>query len=113
MKWRPVKTAPKDKLILLAQPPYNPGDDPWVVMQGRWVDMPHSNQVMKHLREGTMASIPKPPYDPGWEAHYPGIMQHGGMWHGYTYEPREVRLHPTHWMPLPKPPTGRFKQPRT
>jgi hypothetical protein len=110
-KWRPIKTAPKDKLILLAQPPHNYGEYPWVVMQGRWIDIPHSNEVHKCLLDGT--PIPKAPVHPHWAGTYDGIMQnHGDRCDGVlSYEARSLVMYPTHWMPLPEPPKGKYKQP--
>lgn len=45
MKWRPIKTAPEDKIILLAEPPINHHEYMWTVMQGRWIDIPHTNSI--------------------------------------------------------------------
>lgn len=110
--WRPIKTAPKDKLIILAQPPHSYGEYPWTVMQGRWIDVPHTNEVNTALVEGRNPEEIKT--WPHWAGCYDGIMQthcHGQGDQMYSYEPRPVVLYPTHWMPLPTPPKGKYKQP--
>lgn len=109
MRWRPISTAPKDQLILLAQPPFNPAEHKWVVMQGRWIDVPHTSDVVKWLMELKKTELV---IRPQWLGMYPGIMLHGHRaYDGKSYEGRPLVIYPTHWMPLPEPPTGRFKHP--
>jgi hypothetical protein len=109
--WRPIKTAPKDRQIILATPPHS-DEYGWEVMQGRWIDVPHTNEIHKALMEGkNPAEIP---VDPGWVGCYHGIMQshcYGPGDLALSYQDRPVALYPTHWMPLPNPPKGKYKQP--
>lgn len=111
MKWRPIKTAPKDKLILLAQPPVNPIEYKWVVMVGRWIDVPHLNEVLECLRN--KQPISSAAVLPGWLACYHGIMisTRGSGRDVKSYDERPLVMYPSHWMPIPDPPKGRFKQP--
>lgn len=108
MKWRPIKTAPKDKIILLAEPPHS-DEYPWTVMQGRWIELPHTQTVMQSLRENK--PVPAAPVNPAWLGCYHGIMQGGSqLYAGLSYEERPLVLKPTHWKPLPLPPKTRGKR---
>ena len=102
--WRPIKTAPKDRLILLAQPPHSK-DYPWLIMQGRWIDLCHSNFIRHALSANK--PIPEPPINPCWLGAYPAILQYGGLYEGFAYEECPIVLYPTHWCPLPSPPRPR------
>jgi hypothetical protein len=104
VRWRPIRTAPKDEIILLAEPP-NPARDNWFVMTGRWITLPHTNELMKAMKEHK----PITKIEPHWLACYPGIMVLGGAYNGKTHEGRDYIMHPTHWMPLPNPPRGKFR----
>lgn len=109
LRWRPIKTAPKDRLILLAQPPHS-DEYSWVVMQGRWIELLHSNELHTALRAGG----PIPESSAGrWLGCYHGIMNsHGERVDGIqTYEERPLCLYPSHWMALPGHPRGKHKQP--
>jgi hypothetical protein len=109
-RWRPIKTAPKDQIILLAQPPFNYGEHKWVVMQGRWVNLPWQSEVLDALRDGT--EVPTAARFPHWCVTYDGIMEGAaGMKSYHFHESRSYIVYPTHWAPLPEPPRGRYKQP--
>lgn len=118
MKWRPIKSAPKDTLVLLScnenseYPPY--------VCVGRWIDIPHSNQIHSfYARDGRLADSIKTladlqavaKKDAHWADGYIGIMQGGcGSENYFSHEFRGgILFHPTHWMPLPKPPKVKRK----
>ena len=125
MKWRPIKTAPKDRLILLScneHPEYPP-----YVCVGRWIDIPHTNEVHwllmpEHLRTPPnflskdittleqLATAHKA--DGHWHDGYVGIMQGHGV--GQEWQAWEFRggilFRPTHWMPLPQSPKTRIKK---
>lgn len=133
MKWRLIKSAPKDQFILLAQPPYNHDDyragDPnkgWFVAMGRWIDVPHSHAIHSLLRRQmgheerflppeitTLGQLAKAALKDGhWNITYEGIMEGGNASISYrSHESRPNRVYPTHWMPLPLPPKGRHKRP--
>jgi hypothetical protein len=96
-RWRPIATAPKDRLILLAEP--QNGEYPWLVLFGRWIDVPHTNEVISSLRENRATRKTT-----GWFGSYPGIMQHTGSLDNLSYEERGLFFQPTHWKPLPNPP---------
>lgn len=109
MKWRPIKNAPRDEQILLAVPTGD-GDDKWVT-QGRWSQLPHSNDLMKSWQDGGTRNADEIPADGHWREAHIGHMQHAGACDGWTWEARtSILFKPTHWMPLPKPP-GRQKRP--
>lgn len=99
MKWRPIKTAPKNEMILLAQPP-TPAKETWTVLQGRWITVPHTNAIMNAVEN----QQPMPKAEPHWIVAYPGIMDLGGAYNGKSYEDRSMIFYPTHWMPLPPAP---------
>lgn len=100
MNWRPIKTAPKDKQILLCYEGFS-GDGEMFVNQGRWVDVPHTNQITQALAINQNPSEIK--RDGQWEIAYVAIMEHGGRWNGRSFEERGTNIDPTHWMPLPPP----------
>ena len=103
--WRPIKTAPKDQIILLAQPPHS-DEYPWTVMQGRWIEQPHTQVMLKCLRENQ--PVPVAPVNPCWLGCYHGLMRGGShLYDGLSYEERPLVLYPTHWRPLPEPPQPR------
>jgi hypothetical protein len=107
MKWRPIKTAPRDRQILLAC--MENGED-FYVTQGRWVDVHHSNTVHDAWRKDlsipshkVIESLPKPAAH--WMEAHVGYME-GTL--GTTYETRGgILFRPTHWMPLPEGPKSR------
>ncbi len=114
--WRPIKTAPKDCLVLLSCNE-NPEYPPYVCL-GRWIDLPHTNQVHSFFaHDGRIADNIKALDDLNacakkeahWGDGYVGIMQ--GSFMGQDYFSHEFRggilFRPTHWMPLPKPPIRR------
>jgi len=112
MKWRPIKTAPKDKLILLSceeHPEYPP-----YVCVGRWIDVPHTNTLRSFLaKDGNINSdiqtleqlLEAEAKDGHWHDGYVGVMEcHGHHQTVRTWEFRGgILFHPTHWMPLPEP----------
>ncbi len=119
MRWRPIKTAPKDRLILLSCEE-NPEYDPYVCV-GRWCDVPHTNEINWLLAGDSRLSseiktlddlnrISK--RDAHWHDGYPGIMQGGnGIQSWFSWEFRGgILFRPTHWMPLPEPPVKRRKR---
>lgn len=114
MKWRPIKTAPKDRLIILAQPPHEEGGE-WTVLQGRWIDVPHTHELRllwsdpAQLQAGcrTVEALQKSAKeDAYWVALYDGIMVSYGMAlkDVHSHEPRPLLMNPSHWMPLPPAP---------
>jgi hypothetical protein len=115
MKWRPIKTAPKDKLILLSCDEV-PNGTPYVCV-GRWIDVPHFNQIMSFMsNDGRLSENVKSiddlytiaKKDAHWADGYVGILRGGDG--RECYEMRGgILFRPTHWMPLPKPPTKKKK----
>jgi len=80
MDWQPIKTAPKGRLILVG---YRNKLGNWSTTRGRWV----SSEVIESYWED--AEAPEGWYeDPleGEECYW---------------------IEPTHWMPLPEPPSDR------
>lgn len=81
-KWQPINTAPKDRCILVYQPqtkPNYPEDEIIAIVQ--WLeDYDHYPSSTKYYT---------------WCALYSWQDEQGGY---FTVD------HPTHWMPLPKPP---------
>lgn len=117
--WRPIKTAPKDCLVLLSCDE-NPEYPPYVCV-GRWIDVPHTNEIHSFFaRDGRISDNIKTLADlqaqakkyAHWGDGYVGIMQ--GFGSGETWRSHEFRggilFRPTHWMPLPKPPTKRKRK---
>ena len=110
MRWRAIKSAPKDKLILLSCNE-NPEYQPYVCV-GRWIDVPHFNEVIwLHQRDERLSKDVKTRDDldriareqAHWADGYLGIMRDGEGRQCYDMR-GGVLFRPTHWMPLPKPP---------
>ena len=107
MKWRPIKSAPKDRQILLAC--LENEEYGYYVTQGRWIDVPHTNLYLEKWKEGGR-NAQDICVDPHWHDGFVGIMEHGGAGSGRTWEFRgQILFNPTHWMPLPEPPKRRKK----
>lgn len=101
-----MKTAPKDEQILIADD-YGEGI---CVTQGRWIDVPHSNELTSSWTKGGTRNAQEIPCEGRWMGCHAGIMDHGGACSGQTWEARPfILFHPVGWMPLPKPPKMRRK----
>lgn len=99
-----MKTAPKDKQIILAD---DYGDGIYVT-QGRWVDVPHTNELMRSWQDGKTKNADEIPAKGFWREGHVGIMDHGGACSGRTWEARtDILFNPVGWMPLPEPPKRR------
>lgn len=97
MRWRPIKSAPKDRLVLLA---CWENQEDYYVCVGRYIDCPHTNTLIEAWRAGK--EVDKTRIFKGWHDGYPGIMT-GNL--GKSWELRSgILFRPTHWMPLPNPP---------
>ena len=97
-RWRPISTAPKDGTMVLLAEPVGDGEEEAVVLWGRWVDVPQWDS-----RGETVAD---PEHDPMWVASYAAIyVSPGGEDPAWHLKP--VVVFPTHWMPVPPPPTRR------
>ncbi len=106
MKWRPIKTAPKDGTdIILRYPSFGDDTDPDAVCEGRWVTEVNHQAFEKWWFETRLIGAPelKAP-EPHWEVAYVARIEHYGAWFGETYEPRSYKVEPTHWLPLPPRP---------
>lgn len=102
MRWRQIKTAPKNEHILLKYPSFA-DDGKMIANQGIWVDVAHTNIIQAKLNKGQNPDYLEPELTEGhWEVAYVAILQYGGHWNGKSFEPRSVRVEPTHWQPLPK-----------
>jgi hypothetical protein len=96
MNWRPIKTAPKDEFILLK---YNSCERTFV-HEGRWIEVPHFNQLMKTFNDIT----PPPRVEPGWRIGYIAIQNTDRDTTRFkSWEATSMMVWPSHWMPLPKP----------
>ncbi len=107
--WRPIKTAPKDRLILLAQPPFESAEHDWLVIQGRWIapEVPHQNEIIAAFNERREVRLG----DCGrWLSYYPAFYS-GDPIHQRTLNVGVVVVYPSHWQDLPAPPKGRYKRP--
>jgi len=104
MKWRPIKSAPKDQHIILRYPSFEDHKQD-VVNQGRWVDCHHVHVVSDIRRQGKNPDTV--PTEGHWEIAYVAVIQHGGAWTGHSFQEKGVRVEPTHWMPLPSIPKRR------
>jgi hypothetical protein len=96
VRWRPIKTAPKDKLILLSCDE-NPEYPPYVCL-GRWVDVPHSNALIEAWR--AHKQVDKERIFPGWRESHIGVLG-GNLGCSWEYCGC-ILFHPTHWQPLPE-----------
>lgn len=111
LRWRDIRTAPKDCLVLLScmeNPEYGP-----YVCVARWIDVPHTNSVHSLFdKDGRLSEEIKTLEDLNqqaeqtayWHDGYPGIMEgcgHGESWLSWEYR-GSILFNPTHWMPLPK-----------
>lgn len=105
-KWRPIRSAPKDRTQVLIAAVNGDGD--YFVCEARWVDVPHNNELMKSWENGGTRDAQKIPAKAYWRDGRAAILDHGGACTGKTWEARsDIIFHPTHWMPLPNPPTKR------
>lgn len=84
--WQPIETAPRDGTPLLL---YVPGCNSWNRKRG----MP---DIMTGIWDDGYSQM-----DAGWYGDL-GDIDHGYESTGACFE--HIRLSPTHWMPLPKPP---------
>jgi hypothetical protein len=95
MNWQPIETAPKDsKMVLLYCPPIAaPQKKKGTrfyrarMVTGRWIDSPQDGYNGQHLSDHAKDLLDR----------------HGGFWGSTTFRP--INGLPTHWMPLPEPPT--------
>lgn len=99
MKWRDIESAPKDAMILLAEPHPGGTDIPWAIFWGRWLECASEAPV-----PGEPTAYRRVPTTPGWYVVYPAIYSGGNpdsaSWHPKTL----ICVRATHWMPMPKPP---------
>lgn len=107
VQWRSIKSAPKDRLILLAEPNVERGSG-WIVTIGRWIDIPWKAQFIDYLQKHS--ADPSTPFPaarcPGWKSCYPGIMESHDN-HGNIYNYAEDRwfysMKPKLWAEIPEP----------
>ncbi len=111
-KWRPIKTAPKDQMILLAEH-YPNGENGWNVFEGRWIEIPHENEVFPS-RDCSLIDCVNPvaiwnnaKQNGHWSVVYPAIF---GYSLGQYWRAKSIIVYPSHWMPSPKPPTKKPKR---
>jgi hypothetical protein len=85
MKWQPIETAPKDRVDLLLFCPDR--------IERHWV----ASDMSPHICIGRFSH--------GWVSTDVSVqvVDYGGMT-GASDESELELVHPTHWMPLPKPP---------
>ncbi len=102
--WRDMRSAPKDRLVLLAVP-HSGGEDVLLVNFGRWTDKPYSAELHKSWHAGGTTNAEDLPRSPRWLACHVGIMDHGGACSGNTVEYRGYLVHPKYWAELPETPT--------
>lgn len=104
MRWRPIKSAPKDQSILLSFTGSD-GEERFAA-EGRWIECPPEGYVMRLWGEGKKDKIEWTTKG-HWEVARVAILQHGGALDGYSFEARSWEPYDiTHWMPLPKPTRG-------
>jgi hypothetical protein len=104
MNWRPIKTAPLNRQVLLAQAPIDHAQVPWIIMAGRWIEVPHLNAVLQ--AKGQPVGVE----EGHWEGGYVAILDCSPHQPPKVYEARSILMHPTHWMPMPQPPQTRKKR---
>ena len=92
--WRPIETAPKDKLILLA-------------FVGELDGQPYSFSTFGWWMKGYGDGPDYMGHDDGWTDHSFSDFVPGRSFGNPQY--RSKGRQPTHWMPLPKPPTKESK----
>lgn len=87
-EWRPIESAPKDGTVILTFLPAIK-NIPSRIVPLAWRSEPSSNKASRKM-----------------EMRGYFIEKHGGYWAGAG--PRALPSHgsPTHWMPLPPPPTS-------
>jgi hypothetical protein len=100
MRWRQIKSAPKDGTMILLAEPIGNGAEGYNVWWGRWIDVPHENRRDEKLdRED----------DEAWIASYAAVYSSGADDAAWHLKPIIV-FRPTHWMPTPAPPKVRTKR---
>lgn len=109
MNWRPIKTAPKDAEEILLS--FTGGDgETRYSGAGRWVECPPNGHVMRMWQDGMKDQIEWNAKG-HWEVSRVAVLQHGGALDGYSFEARSWEPYDvTHWMPLPKPHSGRKRR---
>jgi len=94
--WKPIDTAPKDKLIFLLEDMGEYGFKAW---HGRWIDIPNMNKMFEDASKIKIS--------PSWIAYYTSIRSTSSPTvSGYSefYEGYPLVVNPIMWkgMPLPK-----------
>lgn len=99
-RWRPIRTAPKDRMIQLA---WTDNGVEWSVLPGRWIDVHHRNYVTDCIVHGLKVH---PVVEGHWQCSYLAILQHGnGSRQETSYgEASSIVFHPVYWQPLAAPP---------
>jgi hypothetical protein len=101
VRWRPIKTAPKDgTVILLAEPHPGGSDIDWWVTQGSWVDA-----MMEVPSSTVLRGWERIHCEPQWLTYHTAIMT-GSKEQDYhdSFHAKIILLNPSHWMPIPNPP---------
>ena len=101
MNWRPIRTAPKDELILLQYPSFTDQGDS-VVCVGRWIEYPSYRMASDAISKGMVPDPSK--YNRGWIICYPALYSHSRWRDGHSWEIKTIVVEATHWQPLPKAP---------
>lgn len=101
-KWQPIETAPKDGMPIL-------------VYDSEGVELDdHTYAWPRHAVLHVLPAIWKKPNGrsadgPGWFA--PMFWLSFGVWDDPSTDIEAIELRPTHWMPLPIPPTPERAEP--
>ena len=91
MEWQPIETAPKDGRTLLLG--YFNSHGNWRTVRGEWLSQDH---IDEYFEEGCEDA------EPGWFETSVECDAPPNCW----------PTTPTHWMPLPAPPTDEMKGPK-
>lgn len=101
--WRSMRSAPRDRLVLLAVP-HSGGENVLLVNFGRWTDAPYTAQLHRSWESGGTRDADTLPRNGRWLACHVAMIEHGGACDGITVEEKMYMVQPKYWAELPDTP---------